>query len=167
MSVVWRIGTDAPAYTADDLSGTGAKLTGGRWNRKGTPMLYAASSQALACLETVVHLNAGDLPLNRYLVEIRIPDALISRAVRFDPLIHIGWDAIPEGRVSIDAGEKWVKSGVSAVMIVPSVIVPDEMNFLVNPRHADARTVTARKLRKWTYDIRLRPTPVARKIARQ
>ena len=162
MSVVWRIGTDAPTYTADDLSGTGARITGGRWNRKGTPMLYAASSQALACLETVVHLNAGDLPLNRYLVEVDIPDDLVAAAVRFDPVIHVGWDAIPEGMVSIEAGEQWVSSGASAVMIVPSVIVPDEMNFLVNPRHADANAIKARKLRKWTYDMRLRPAPMVR-----
>ncbi len=162
MTVVWRIGTDAPTYSADDLSGTGAKLTGGRWNRKGTPMIYAASSQALACLETVVHLNVGDLPLNRYLVELQIPDELITAAARFDTAAHVGWDAIPEGIVSIEAGERWVASGASAVMIVPSVIVPDEMNFLVNPRHADAMAIKARKLRRWTYDVRLRAAPASR-----
>ncbi len=125
-------------------------------------MIYAASSQALACLETVVHLNAGDLPLNRYLVELQIPDELITAAARFDPAAHVGWDAIPEGIVSIEAGERWVASGASAVMVVPSVIVPDEMNFLVNPRHADAMAIKARKLRKWTYDVRLRAAPVLR-----
>lgn len=162
MSVVWRIGTDAPTYTADDLTGAGAEFTGGRWNRKGTPMLYAASSPALACLETVVHLNAGDLPLNRYLIEINIPDDLIAAAIRFNRATHVGWDAIPEGMVSMDAGEAWVKSGASAVMIVPSAIVPEEMNFLINPKHADAKAIKARKLRKWTYDMRLRPAPAPR-----
>lgn len=157
MTLVWRIGTDSPAYTAEDLSGEGARLTGGRWNRRGTPMVYAASSRALACLETVVHLNAGDLPLNRYLVEIRIPDELIAAAARFNPSSHVGWDAIPEGRVSIEAGQAWVLSGASAVMVVPSVIVPDEPNVLINPRHVDAAAIRATKLRRWTYDQRLRP----------
>ncbi len=156
MSVVWRIGTDAPTYRADDLSGAGAQRTGGRWNRKGTPMLYAASSRALACLETIVHFNARDLPLNRYLVELAVPDELVAAAVRFDPHAHVGWDAIPEGMVSVAAGEAWVRSGTSAVMVVPSVIVPEEMNFLINPEHADAQRITARKVRKWSYDARLR-----------
>ena len=162
MSVVWRIGTDAPACTADDLTGAGAEITGGRWNRKGTPMLYAASSRALACLETVVHLNASDLPLNRYLVAIDIPDDLIAAAIRFDAVAHVGWDAIPEGRVSMDVGEAWAKSSGSAVMIVPSVIVPEEMNFLINPKHMDARAINASKHRKWTYDMRLKSTPASR-----
>jgi RES domain-containing protein len=122
-------------------------------------MLYLASSRALACLETVVHFNAGDLPLNRYLVEIDIPDPLIRAAVRFDPVAHVGWDAIPEGMVSMNAGEAWVRSGASVVMVVPSVIVPEEMNFLVNPKHADAKAIKASKVRKWTYDLRLRPAP--------
>jgi len=152
MTVVWRIGTDAPTYTADDLTGAGAEATGGRWNRRGTPMLYAASSRALACLETIVHLNAGGLPLNRYLVELEIPDRLLMTAVRFEPLAHIGWDAIPEGRVSLEVGEAWLCGGGSAVMFVPSVIVPEEMNILINPKHGDAQLIRARKVRKWTYD---------------
>lgn len=119
-------------------------------------MVYAAASRALACLETIVHLGAGDLPLNRYLVAIEIPDALIAAAVRFDPLEHIGWDAIPEGMVSLDAGEAWLRAGTSAVMIVPSAIVPEELNFLINPHHAHSSTITARKVRRWTYDLRIR-----------
>src|SRR4051794_4873417 len=60
---VWRIGTDTPAFDADDLSGAGAKATGGRWNAAGAGVVYASQTRALACLETVVHLNAGGLPL--------------------------------------------------------------------------------------------------------
>jgi RES domain-containing protein len=122
---------------------------------KVTPMLYAASSRALACLETIVHLNAGGLPMNRYLVELEIPDRLVKTAVRFVPLEHIGWDAIPEGRVSLPVGEAWIRGGTSAVMFVPSVIVPEEMNILINPKHGDARVIRARKVRKWTYGSRL------------
>lgn len=71
---VWRIATDAPAYQPDDLTGTGAKLTAGRWNERDMPAVYAAENRSLACLETMAHLKAGGLPLNRYLVEIAIPD---------------------------------------------------------------------------------------------
>src|SRR3712207_8444198 len=58
---VWRIATDTPDYEANDLSGAGAKVTGGRWNEKDVPVVYASETRALACLETVVHLNAGGL----------------------------------------------------------------------------------------------------------
>ena len=70
---VWRIATDTPRYLADDLSGAGAETTGGRWNEPGVPMVYASASRALSCLETIVHLGAGGLPLNRYLVKVTIP----------------------------------------------------------------------------------------------
>jgi len=156
VSVVWRIATDTPTYTAEDLTGAGAEATGGRWNRRGSRMVYAAASRALACLETIVHLGAGDLPLNRYLVAIEIQDAVIAAAARFDPLEHIGWDAIPEGLVSLDAGEAWLRAGTSAVMIVPSAIVPEEHNYLINPHQLQSSAITARKVRRWTYDLRLR-----------
>ena len=68
--VLWRIAVDAPDYTADDTTGAGAKATGGRWNRKGRAVLYTSRHMSLACLETVVHLKTGSLPLNRYLVRI-------------------------------------------------------------------------------------------------
>jgi len=151
---VWRIATDAPGYTADDLSGAGAKLSGGRWNRPGNAMLYCATNISLAVLETFNHIKAGGLPLNRYLVELSIPDAVWGRARRLDAP-PVGWDAIPAGKVSLDAGDGWLKANTGALILVPSVIVNEEFNVLVNPAHPDARLITARKVRKWSYDPRL------------
>jgi RES domain-containing protein len=151
---VWRIAADAPAYTADDRSGKGAEITGGRWNEKGIPVLYASESRALACLETLVHLNSAGLPLNRYLVEFLISaDAWASRE-RFDAR-NVGWDATPPGKVSIDWGTRWARDKRSLVAEVPSVMVPEEVNLLLNPLHPDAATIQAMKHRKWTYDARL------------
>jgi RES domain-containing protein len=153
---VWRIGTDTPNYTADDLSGTGAKTTGGRWNRVGLAVLYAASSRALACLETVVHLGAKGLPLNRYLVEIDIPDSVwTAREIKTAAMLPVGWDALPAGRISLEFGDAWIKSKRTAVLEIPSVIVPEESNFLINPDHPDAGAIAAVKKRKWVYDSRL------------
>ncbi|MBV8634791.1 MAG: RES family NAD+ phosphorylase [Burkholderiaceae bacterium] len=152
----WRIGADTPHYVADDLTGTGAKKSGGRWNRVDTPMVYAASNIALACLETIVHLNASALPLNRYLVSINIPDALWQQAEVFDAAQHVGWDAEPAGIVSLDYGTQWVTAMRSAVLRVPSVIVPEEENVLINPLHADTVRITATKVRKLVYDGRIR-----------
>src|SRR5690606_10959013 len=109
----WRIAADTPASTADDRTGKGAELTGGRWNEKGVPLLYSSKSRALACLETLVHLNSGGLPLNRYLVEVLIlADAWAARE-RFADGTHVGWDAEPPGRVSIEWGTRWARDGRS------------------------------------------------------
>lgn len=150
----WRSATDTPGYTADDLSGAGAKLSGGRWNRPGNAMLYCATNISLAVLETFIHLKAGGLPLNRYLVEFTIPDDVWARAASM-PAPPGGCDAIPAGRGSLDAGDAWLKGRQSALMVVPSVILAEDCNVLINPLHPDAQRITAGKTRKWVYDPRL------------
>jgi RES domain-containing protein len=153
---VWRIATDTPDYGADDLTGKGAEKTGGRWNRKGTPLIYASASIALACLETLVHLAGGTpLPLNRYLVRIPLSPTAWRKRIVFDPSAHVGWDAEPPGLVSIDWGTEWARSGASLVAAVPSVIVPEESNILINPAYPGAARLSVRKLRQWRHDMRL------------
>lgn len=154
--VLWRIGTDTPDYEADDTSGKGAEKTGGRWNRVGTQMLYTSTSRALACLETVVHLS-GTLPLNRYLVQVSVPMAAYKAAVIADPAKLVGWDAEPAGKVSLDWGSLWATGKSSLLAKVPSIIVPEEWNVLINPAHPDFVSVKATKVRKWLYDMRLSP----------
>ena len=66
-----------------------------------------------------------------------------------------GWNAVPAGSVSAEAGNAWLDGLLSALLMVPSAIVPDEFNVLLNPRHADAAKVTATTVRPWTYDARL------------
>jgi RES domain-containing protein len=157
MPAVWRIAADTPSYGADDLTGKGAELTGGRWNRKGTPLLYASVSAALACLETLVHLGGSDpLPLNRHLVEITVPRALWDARTRFEATRQMGWDAEPAGLVSLDWGTRWAQSLEALVAEVPSIVVPEESNVLLNPRHPDVGQLVARKVRRWAYDARLR-----------
>ncbi len=156
MRSVWRIATDTPDYTADDSTGAGAKATGGRWNRQGTALVYCASSIALACLETLAHLGAASLPLNRYLVRVEIPDDIWDAGLRMTAATApVGWDAIPAGKTSLDAGEAWVASRGSAVLLVPSIVVPEEFNVLINPDHPDAAQISFAKQRRWLYDARL------------
>lgn len=156
-TVVWRIASDAPAYEAHDLSGKGAELSGGRWNRKGSPVVYTASSLSLAALETAVHLAAGDLPLNRFVVRIEIPDDVWSaRAIKDAASLPVGWTARPEGKVSLDVGDAWLAGMTSALLVVPSVVVSEESNVLINPRHPDATKISAIKVRAWYFDERLK-----------
>jgi len=152
---VWRIATDTPTYAADDLRGLGAKTTGGRWNLAGSPMVYCAESISLAAMETLVHLGAGGLPLNRYLVSVDIPQAIWRRRQSLSmQAAPVGW-ALPTGKVSLDFGDAWLITLASAVLVVQSIVVPEESNILINPQHPDASGLSAIKLRKWRYDERL------------
>jgi len=154
--IAWRIGTDTLTYAADDLSGIGAKVTGGRWNRVGRPLLYCVNTPSLACLETLVHLGGSGLPLNRYLVAIDIP-AMVWKSRRTATIksLPVGWDACPVGMASLNYGDTWLASNSSAILVVPSAIVPEDAVILVNPIHPQAKSITATKARKWLYDPRL------------
>lgn len=158
MPDVWRIATDTPDYEADDLTGAGAKITGGRWNPKGAAMVYCAENISLAAMETLVHHHDTHLPLNRYLVRIDIPDDVWRSAESLDVrTAPVGWDALPAGRASINYGSTWLASRRSACLRVPSIVTPEESNVLLNPLHPDAGRIIATKLRKWLYDPRLKP----------
>ena len=144
---LWRIGTDTPDHEANDLSGKGAEKSGGRWNRVGTPLVYSATTRALACLETVVHLAKTPLPLNRYLVEIRLPRSIWAAATALDRSTLVGWDAEPAAKPSLDWGTLWARGSASLLALVPSVIVPEEFNVLINPAHPDLARVTSTRIR--------------------
>lgn len=150
----WRIATEGKAFHADDLTGAGAKISGGRWNEPGVPMVYCSSSVALACLETLVHLNQEGLPLNRYVVRIDIPDELFERREQFD-VTKAGWDAQPVGLLSVEFGSEWIRSNRSLILEVPSVVVPQERNYLLNPQHPDMKGIVAMVLERFSYDRRL------------
>lgn len=107
-------------------------------------------------METIVHLAGGDLPLNRYLVRIEVPEDLWSAAQALTPDdAPVGWDAVPAGKVSIDHGTGWLHNGTSLLLSVPSVIVPEERNVLINPAHPDIVRLGVTKMRKWLYDARV------------
>jgi len=152
---LWRVAPDTPSWTADDMDGKGASSKGARWNHAGERVTYAATSISLAAWETRAHFShGGALPWNRFLVRIDIPDDVWSaRAILRRP--PVGWDAIPEGMVSRDEGSAWLKSGRTALLAVPSVIISEEDNVLVNPGHPDSARIVATKVRRFVYDHRV------------
>ncbi|MDB5806238.1 MAG: hypothetical protein JWN73_3560 [Betaproteobacteria bacterium] len=155
MARVYRIAAAGPLWDELDLKGLGAKTAGGRWNSVGVPMLYTASSIALAVLETVVHLGAGIFPLNRYVIEIEIPDAEFSKQKRpADSDLPAAWNASPASYKSAEFGDAWARAARQLVLAVPSVIVPLERNYLLNPGHPGMAKVKARNLGKYVYDAR-------------
>jgi RES domain-containing protein len=151
--ILWRIAAETRRYAADDLSGAGAAKSPGRWNDDGQSVLYAAPTIAIAVLETAAHVDDAGLPLNRYLVKIEVPAALwAAKAVMEVSKLPIGWDAIPAGRVSVQAGADWLRAEGSLILLVPSVIVPEEQAALINPLHPDAKRLSATIVRKFEYN---------------
>lgn len=154
---LWRIATETRAYRADDMSGAGAAKYPGRWNDDGQRVLYTATSLALAALETAAYVDAHGLPLNRHVVSIEVPAAVWKARVQFTPHdLPGGWDAVPAGQASVRVGAQWLSSQASAILLVPSVIVPEEYNALINPEHRDAKKLRATAGRRFHYNVLFR-----------
>jgi len=138
---------------ADDLSGTGARLFGGRWNSEGKSMLYLASSRALAVLEVLVHLPPLMIPDNYCLVEIEVPDTSFTEIKTAD--LPPDWQDISPPVSLKQIGNKFLKKNDHLLMKVPSSIVPMEHNYLLNPLHAAIKKVKVLKKEKFNFDERL------------
>ena len=139
--VCWRI---ARAVYAD-LSGYGALITGGRWNSPGRPVVYCAADASLSVLEVRVHL---DLP-----PDLLPDDYVLMRIEAATPPAVERIDALPSDTRAF--GDAWLASGRSAVLDVPSAIVPESRNILINPAHPDARAFAIIGTRPFGFDSRL------------
>ena len=151
---VFRI--EREKYLNTTLSGVGASITRGfRWNSLNTRMVYTAESRALATLEVAVHLDLSqDLPDDRYYVEIEIPDEIaILEIDRIN--LPPNWNAHPPQMHTQIIGDEFVRNNQAAVLKVPSSIVPDEFNYLINPLHPDIVKIKIVKSERMRFDGRL------------
>ena len=150
---LWRIAAETRKYQADDLSGGGAANSPGRWNDHKQPVVYSAPAIAIAVLETAAHVDDFGLPLNRCLVEIDVPDAVWAQREEIDVAkLPSTWAAIPAGRASVKVGSDWLLSLRTPILMVPSVIVPEEWASLINPRHPEASRINAKVVRLFEYN---------------
>lgn len=153
---VWRISKHTAQYEATDLSGGGAKSTGGRWNSKGSSVVYAATSISLATLETLAHLGDNINIRNAFLVRIEVPAAVWKKREMVEAAdLPATWIAEPPGATTIRYGDHWIAGLTAPILLVPSVIVPEEYNVLINPAHPQTVQITASVLRQYVYDPRL------------
>jgi RES domain-containing protein len=137
---------------ADDLSGTGARLYGGRWNNIGRAMVYLASSRSLAILEALVHLPTAIIPDNFCLITIDVPeDVFVADSQLFPP----NWNAYPEPEILKHTGDFFLKENRNLLMKVPSAIVKEEYNYLLNPQHIKSSKVKIISNEPFTFDERL------------
>jgi RES domain-containing protein len=134
-------------------NGMGAALFGGRWNRVGTPVIYAAQSASLAALEVLVHYSI--LPKDHELTEIQIPDTLTILRLEENRLPD-GWDAEAPIPATQNIGEIWVSESRSAILSVPSSIVPSDRNFILNPTHPDFADIAFQPSLRFHFDPRLK-----------
>ena len=150
--VLWRIATETRRYGAADLSGAGAATKPGRWNAIGEPVLYAAPTLAMAVLETAAHIDDAGLPQNRFVVRIDVPDKIWRARITLGvTALPVTWAAIPAGRASVGLGSRWLREGASALLEVPSVIVPEESVVVLNPAHRDSARIKATVVRPFEY----------------
>ncbi|MEM1041775.1 MAG: RES family NAD+ phosphorylase [Bacteroidota bacterium] len=133
MTVAWRVVKEAYARSAFD--GEGARRSGGRFNSRGTAVVYAADSLALALLEVAVHLPSYHGLRGRVGFQLGIPDGSVEVLSEDD--LPADWQATPPARAAQLLGDAWVAEARSAVFRVPSVIVPHAYNYVLNPAHPD------------------------------
>jgi RES domain-containing protein len=125
-------------FAAAAFTGEGAALTGGRWNSRGFRMVYTSASASLAALETLVHLNPA-MRFTYQLFIIEFDESLVKTISPADLLND--WREQPPPPSTRQIGDAWIKSARSAVLEVPSVIIPGESNYLLNPSHPDFSSI--------------------------
>lgn len=138
----------------NDLSGTGAKLSGGRWNPKGIPVLYCASTSSLAILETLVHIDIDLLPNDLYIAEIEIPENQILELSPQD--LPRNWNNNPSPDSLKNLGRGWIMENKFLTLKVPSAVNPNESNYIINVGHPDFDKVLMTKTYPIFLDDRLR-----------
>ena len=150
MPHAWRL--TKTRYLAAAWDGEGARRAGGRWNSVGTRAVYASATLSLALAETLVHLPGGVLPAYTA-IPVRFDDALLSALDEKD--LPSDWTKHPPPASTQAIGDAWVASARSAVLRVPSVVVPVEFNYLFNPAHPDFPRVAIGKPMAFPFDPRL------------
>lgn len=135
----------------DDLSGSGAKLFGGRWNTPGFPALYTTESISLAVLEIIVHANKDLIPPDYMLIKIELPDNLSVKEITLRTLKNDWRDDIDYTQF---IGTEFLKNNNNIALKVPSAVVAEENNFILNPAHADFKKLKIRSVTPFDFDNR-------------
>jgi len=138
----------------EDLTGRGAELTGGRWNSKGTAVVYTSSSRALCVTEIAVHTPLGCLPVNYCMVEIYLPDTLKIKEILPSALPR-NWQSFENRHKTQLIGDSFIQENEVLVLKVPSAVVQGDYNFLINPRHNDIQRIKILNFEDFGFDQRL------------
>ncbi len=155
MPVAWRI--VKARYAEQAFDGEGARLYGGRWNSPGVRMVYASDSIALAALELLTQLNDATL-LPKFVTIAADFDAKLGSDLERSKLPR-DWRSHPAPPELQQLGDAWVKRGSSLALRVPSAVVPQQFNWLLNPEHAEFSRLAIGKPEPFEFDLRLLQAP--------
>ncbi|MEO6539874.1 MAG: RES family NAD+ phosphorylase [Ferruginibacter sp.] len=136
----------------DDISGTGAKLKGARWNMPGSSMLYTAQTISLSVLELLVHIGLQDIQKFYHLLAISIPEDAPSTEINITKLKK---DWLEDEDYTAFMGTQFLKTNTNLILKVPSAIITEEYNFLINPYHPDFKKAKIKKSNPFIFDQRL------------
>jgi len=138
----------------DDLTGTGAKLYGGRWNNVGVAVLYTAENRSLSALEVAIHLPLGIVPSDYYLTTIFVPDSS-TFSILDESLLPVDWHLAANEHHTKKQGDHFVKIGHSLALKVPSASIKGDFNWLLNPAHPEFSKVQILENELFPFDSRL------------
>ncbi len=147
--IIYRLAT---AQYAEDLSGTGSKLLGGRWNVPGLPVLYTAENISLAVLEIIVNAERRFIPPTYQLLKLSVPDNIGLTSILKDKLKQQWKD---DFEYTQWMGTEFIKQNKHLIMKVPSAVVDEEHNFLFNPLHSDFKKLKITSISGFQFDHRL------------
>jgi RES domain-containing protein len=150
--VGWRLLKRKHAAAA--FSGEGARIFEGRWNSAGVPVVYCSENLALAALEILVHTQPVTMKEPFRAFRVNFDDSLMM-SIEFEKLPK-GWNLQPPSAVSKSIGDEWVKSNRSVALALPSVPVPLERTYLLNPKHPNFRKIQIHDAGNFVLDPRLR-----------
>ena len=153
---LWRVCSRRHARGA--FAGEGAKLYGGRWNSPGRRAVYTSSTLSLASLEVLVHLGSEDWPDDLCAIPADVPDDVKVQEIRQEDLPR-GWRRFPGPASLRKIGDAWLDAGETALLAVPSAVIPVEKNYLLNPSHPDMERLQFGTPQRFHFDVRLHGRP--------
>jgi RES domain-containing protein len=152
-TLIWRIDQLKRAATA--FCGDGSRLYGGRWNSVGNRVVYGASSLSLAAWEVFVHLSIQEEAkrIQYIAIQAEISDTVLSETINIDQLPQ-NWQSDPAPHPLQEIGDQWLTEAKTAVLVVPSSIIPLENNYLLNPTHPSFKDIHVRVFEPFVFDER-------------
>lgn len=149
--VVYRVGK---TKYSKDLSGEGARLNGGRWNHILSPCIYTSESRALGVLEYTVNVNIDDIPRSLSITTFEIPDANIQELSVAE--LPGNWTESPAPSSTKDFGTNLLNLAASPILKIPSAVISQEFNFILNPKHVDSIGFKIHNVEDFVYDVRIK-----------
>jgi RES domain-containing protein len=149
--LVYRVGR---TKHANDLSGEGAKIYGGRWNHKSVPCLYTSESRALALLEYTVNINIEDIPRALSITAIEIPADEIF--IVNEALLPGNWKEVPAPFSTKEFGTHLIQTSKKSIIKIPSSVITEEYNYIINPIGIKSKGLKIVEIRDLIYDVRIK-----------